>query len=234
MPDSMTSSRISMTERAKRKAGSKAARAQQVQAEEAERSLGRAVAVGLPAAAVLGAVLVSVVASFGSGIIILASGALVGAIALLWASVRTLSGDAPLPTDLEALAARGHGIDELEEEKRRVLRALKDLESEHAIGKIDDADYDAIVGRYREDAKELMRQIDSSVAPLRGEAERIAREYLEKKLDNQPTEPASTADARATCVACGTSNERDADFCKKCGAPIKPADAAEGGTHAVR
>ena len=34
-----------------------------------------------------------------------------------------------------------------------MLRALKDLESEHAIGKIDDADYASFVARYRDEAK---------------------------------------------------------------------------------
>lgn len=221
--------------KARKKRGPAAPTAQQVQAEDAERSLGRAVAIGLPVACVLAAVVVGVVASIGSALLVLASGTLLGTIALLWASVRTLSGDAPLPTDLEALAARRHGVDQLEEEKRRVLRALKDLESEHAIGKIDDEDYEGFVARYRADAKELMRKIDLSVAPLRDEAERIAREYLEKKKLEPGAvaeSPPSVAEGRAACRSCATSNEPDAAFCKKCGAsmkenaPLESSDAA--------
>jgi hypothetical protein len=222
-----------MTERKTRRRPA-APTAQQVQAEEAERSLGRAVALGLPVLCVVAALIVGVVASLGSALLVLASGALLGTIALLWASVRTLSGDAPLPTDLEALAARRHGVDHLEEEKRRVLRALKDLESEHAIGKIDDEDYEEIVAHYRADAKELMRQIDLSVAPLRDEAERVAREYLEKRhlSSNAETETAPPPDARSTCSSCGTSNETDAAFCKKCGATMKNEEAET--SHASR
>ena len=92
--------------------------------------------------------------------------------------MRTLSGDAPLPVDLEALAAQHRDVDALGEQKRRVLRALKDLEGERALGKIDDADYEAIAMQYREEAKALMREMDRNVAPALAEAERIAREYL--------------------------------------------------------
>src|SRR5258708_2670195 len=105
-------------------------------AHDAERLLGRVVASALPVAPVAGAIAVGSAASLGSALIVLASGALLGAIALLWTSVRTLGGDAPLPSALEVLAASPVENAELAERKGRVLRALKDLESEHAIGKI--------------------------------------------------------------------------------------------------
>ncbi len=196
--------------------------------EDAERSLGRAVAIGLPVATLVGAIAVGVVAGLGSGLLVLASGALLGTIALLWASVRTLSGDAPLQTGFQTAAALRHGVDALGEEKRRVLRQLKDLEAEHALGKIDDADYETLVARYRAEAKNVMREMDREVGPLRAEAERIAREYLAKRglTDGAPaTEPSPEPDLdRASCAKCGTSNESDAAFCKKCGAAMRPAE----------
>ncbi len=195
--------------------------------DDAERSLGRAVAFGLPALTVVGAVATGLAAGLGSGLLVLASGALLGTIALLWASVRTLSGDAPLQTGFQAVAARRHGVDALGEEKRRVLRALKDLEAEHALGKIDDADYEALVARYRSDAKAVMREMDREVGPLRAEAERLAREYLGKRglVDGKEPPAAEPKEApdRAACVECGTSNEADAAFCKKCGTAMKAA-----------
>lgn len=202
--------------------------------DEAERSLGRAVAIGLPAATVVGAVAVGLAAGMGSGLLVLASGGLLGTIALLWASVRTLSGDAPLQTGFQTVATRRHGVDALGEEKRRVLRALKDLEAEHALGKIDDADYEDLVARYRADAKAVMREMDREIGPLRAEAERLAREYLGKRglVEGQAaapteakTEQAEAEDApdRAACAKCGASNESDAAFCKKCGAAMHAA-----------
>jgi hypothetical protein len=209
-------------------------------ADEAERSLGRRVSLGLPLAALGAAVVVGAIAGLGSAMLVLAAGALLGTIGLLWASVRTLSGDAPLSMELEALAARDHGVDALGEQKRRVLRALKDLESEHAVGKIDDADYRDFVAKYREDAKAVMRKMDLRVAPLRAEAERLARDYLADKGiaapraapgteedDDAPAAPEkkteeseASAPARVECSACKVSNEADAKFCKKCGAAL--------------
>src|SRR5688572_9541172 len=81
------------------------------QSEHAERKLGRGVAIALPAATVVGALAVALFSSLGPAILILASGTLLGTIALFWASLRTLSGDAPLPEDMAAVAARRQGVD---------------------------------------------------------------------------------------------------------------------------
>jgi hypothetical protein len=221
-----------MTERARREPAAaaapvdaKAAAADAEAGEAAERAVGRAVAIGLPAVTVVAAIVVGAIASVGSGLLVVASGALLGTIALLWASVRTLSGDAPLPADLEALAGRVHDVDALAEQKRRVLRALKDIESEHAIGKLDDADYEAIAQQYRQEAKALMRQMDDNVAPALAEAEKIAREYLASQglggtKNGANASVTVTAPKRIECAGCRVSNEPDAAFCKKCGAGL--------------
>jgi hypothetical protein len=160
--------------------------------DESERTLGRGVALGLPLLTLLAAVGVGVVAGVGSALLVLAAGGLLGAIALLWASVRTLSGDAPLASDLEEAIVRTRGVDDLAEQKLRVLRALKDLESEHALGKIDDADFAAIDARYREEAKRILRAMDVEIAPALEEAERVAAAYLAKEAG---TEGAASVDA---------------------------------------
>ncbi|HEX4447753.1 MAG TPA: zinc ribbon domain-containing protein [Polyangiaceae bacterium] len=206
--------------------------------EDAERALGRAVAIGLPVLTVISAIVVGAIASVGSGLLVVASGALLGTIALLWASVRTLSGDAPLPVDLETLAGRTHDVDALAEEKRRVLRALKDIESEHAVGKLDDADYEAIAAQYRQEAKALMREMDDNAAPALAEAEKIAREYLAAQGLGATGEvtnatAVSPAPKRIACPTCEVSNEPDAAFCKKCGANLGEA-AATGSPVAPR
>jgi hypothetical protein len=200
-----------MTERAGRQAGAETPPAESAdlalsrrkregsgEGEDAERALGRAVAVGLPVLSVVCAIVVGFVASVGSGLLVLASGALLGTIALLWASVRTLSGDAPLPADLEALAAQNRDVDALAEDKRRVLRALKDIESEHALGKIDDADYETIATQYRQEAKAIMREMDHNAAPGLAEAERVAREYLAKQGLGPFPEPGAGPSGHAT------------------------------------
>src|SRR5260370_7712881 len=149
--------------------------------DDTERLLGRAFAWGLPAVSVVTAVVVAWLASLGPALLVLAAGAMLGTIAVLWASLRTLSGDAPLRAGLEAMASHRHAVTRLADDKRRVLRALKDLESEHALGKIDDADYQSLSARYREEAKAMMRRLDEDIEPLRAEAERLPPAILQGK-----------------------------------------------------
>jgi hypothetical protein len=202
--------------------------------QEAEGRLGRAVARGLPAVTVLAAIVVGAVASVPSALLVLASGALLGAIALLWASVRTLSGDAPLAGDLEVLAAQSHEVDGLAEQKRRILRALKDLENEKAVGRLDEGDYEVMAQRYRDDAKAVMKRMDEHVAPAMHEAERLARDYLKTHRAADREKPPTGAHAsptppsdRRTCATCGVSNEQDAAFCKQCGGAMTLAKGTD-------
>jgi hypothetical protein len=192
--------------------------------DQVERAMGRMFALGLPVASLAGALIAGFVVSVGSALLVLAGGALLGAIALFWASVRTLSDDSPLSHDFATLGAT-YGKGALLEEKRRVLRALKDLENEHDLGKIDDADYRSLTVTYRDQAKELMRQMDGAVAPFREEAERLAAEHVKKHGAQSSAETsveASEASAtdRTSCLACRASNEADAAFCKQCGSPM--------------
>ena len=225
------------------------ARSKEEEAMEAERRFGRYVALGLPTATVLGAIAACLFFSMGPALLVMIGGVLLGTIALFWASLRTLSGDAPLPLALEAMAAQSRTAIGTAEQKRRVMRALKDLEAEHAIGKIDDADYAEVAERYRNEAKQLMRDMDEQVDPLRERAEEIARAHLKKRkigagfTSDEPAEttaaatessddldglglpdgakPAKkSATPRVACAKCDTSNETDAAFCKKCGASL--------------
>jgi hypothetical protein len=197
-----------------------------------ERALAKHASWGLPALTVATAFGVGALFGVGPAILVLAAGALVGVIALLWASVRTLGGDAPLAEGLaDAMTTRVARATDAEERKRRVLRALKDLEHEHAVGKIDDVDYARMSARYRDQAKAILREIDADVEPLRARAESIATAHLKKaglagdadgaasenSADAKSAEPATS---RVACGKCATSNEPDAAFCKKCGTPL--------------
>jgi hypothetical protein len=174
---------------------------------------------------------------FGFGvapaILVLAAGALVGVIGLFWASLRTLAGEAPLAEGLASAAAARENVDPIGQRKQRVLRALKDLELEHTVGKIDDEDYAEISTRYRDQAKAIFREMDLAIEPYRPQAEALVRAHLKKKAiaggeasdaKGTPLETAPDASlaspARVDCASCGTSNERDAKFCKKCRARL--------------
>jgi ribosomal protein L40E len=124
---------------------------------------------------------------------------------------------------------RVEAADGVTERKRTALRALKDLEFDHALGKIGDKDYAELSARYREQAKAILREIEGAVLPQRARAEELARAYLAKRgtglASVKPREGntgavLARAGERVTCTRCQASNEKDAVFCKGCGATL--------------
>jgi hypothetical protein len=145
----------------------------------------------------------------------------------------------------------------LEREKALVLRSIKELEFDRAMGKVSPKDFDEMAGRLRARALMLMKQIDAGGSGYRELIERelqarlisrragssdpataalgragsldpatTARSEDRALQDPAPRDPGratsldpATAEARA-CLSCGTSNDHDAVFCKKCGKSI--------------
>jgi len=215
-----------------------------------ELRLAKALAIGLPLVTISIAAVVGILVGPATSILVVAAGILLGVIALLWGSLRILSGDAPLSPELEALDMAAQGTSALASRKKMLLRALKDLENERAIGKIEDDDYEQLSATYREELKVVLRRIDESLAPHRSKAEEAARSYLAKVglaetgyRGEQPSKgdapsaakpakaPVPTkakkkpAEARVTCPKCGESNEPDAKFCKECATKLATAKA---------
>jgi hypothetical protein len=134
----------------------------------------------------------------------------------------------------------------LEREKQLVLRSIKELEFDFAMGKMSQADFDEMSGRLRRRAVGLMRQLDEGG----GYREQIERE-LERRLkeidadapgrtsgsDRLSAFAEASADRRsfsgglsglsndssdALVCQCGTANDPDARFCKSCGTRLSP------------
>src|SRR5262249_33242273 len=79
-----------------------------------------------------------------------------------------------------------------EEQKRAVLRALKDLEFERSVGKISEEDYRVLVGQYRAEAKRLLRMLEEDVQPAREAVEALVAKRLRRAglLDEEASAPA--------------------------------------------
>jgi len=177
----------------------------------------------------------TVVAALGVGLVlgvhgsllVFLSGGLLGAILLVWHSLRTLDGDADVEPGFEPAADALHGHASLVDRKRQALRALKDIEQEHAVGKIDDADFARLDAEYRDRAKDVIREIDATLEPYRDKAEALVRAHLEKRAHKKPTlnapAPEQANDDTHVCASCETANDSDAAFCKKCGAKLPSA-----------
>ena len=116
----------------------------------------------------------------------------------------------------------GHTRAALEREKTLVLRAIKDLEFDFAMKKVAKHDFDEMSARLRARALGLMRQLDTEG----GYREAIERE-LAARLGTTVTIPKVAATAARVpppvICACGTANDHDAQFCKKCGAKLSAA-----------
>ncbi len=218
-----------------------------------DRSIQTLVRWTLPVTTLLVAVILGSMYGVQLVVLSLAGGALILVIMLVWGSVQALAGESELTFE-EAFSMGARTAEE--EQKRAVLRALKDLEYERSVGKISDEDYQEYSARYRSEAKRLIRNMDESMAEARKRVEQDLAKRLEK-LGPEPEEEdedaseelAPSADEKVVeaksnpehappvadrpakkllrpCAACHTQNELDARFCKSCGAPM-----AEQGQH---
>src|SRR5450432_221845 len=179
-------------------------------------------------------------------VLTLAGGALLLVIWLLWSSVQALAGESELSFE-EAFSLGTRSAEE--EQKRAVLRALKDLEYERSVGKISEDDYHEYSARYRAEAKRLIRDLDENLAEARKQVERelerrVAKlaqsDSVDEASEEERAQPPATEVVEATsspensppiaakspakalrkCGACHTRNELDARFCKSCGAAM--------------
>ncbi len=104
----------------------------------------------------------------------------------------------------------------LERDKWLVLRAIKDLEFDRAMGKVSEADFEELIPRLRARATRLMRELDRAGG---------YRDEIEKEIARRVGVPAPDPAPAASGLrcACGTANDVDARFCKTCGQRLEAA-----------
>ena len=120
----------------------------------------------------------------------------------------------------------------LEREKTLVLRSIKDLEFDHAMGKVSDKDFSEMSARLRSRAAGLIRQLDAGMSyrqAIEAEIEKrvgpkpapvdAGRTLSSPPVDGGPNMALPALDEKRTkiCLSCCTQNDPDARFCKGCG-----------------
>jgi hypothetical protein len=169
--------------------------------------------------------------------LVVAGGALVSVIALLWGSVQNLTGESALSFD-EALSLAAPSAEE--EQKRALLRALKDLEYERSVGKISEEDYQELSARYRQEAKRLLRLLEEEQEPARQRADELVRKRLVHEglaEADAPRKPKKKKSAKAQELA-GSPEAPAADGSERPGveaeaAPVEGSAAAREPTPGV-
>jgi hypothetical protein len=139
--------------------------------------------------------------------------------ALLWSVLWLYRSLAALATDPPAASGTrlgGGARRELERDKRNLLKAIKELEFDHSMGKLSDADFHEIAARYRASAVALMRRLDEGNVTYRALIER----EVQRRLGTAAAAPAAPTDVRV-CPACARVNDEDAAFCKSCGCRLE-------------
>lgn len=119
-----------------------------------------------------------------------------------------------------------------EREKNLVLRSIKELEFDRAMGKLAEADYNEMVQRLRARAVRIMKQLDAGGSGYRELIERELasrlvktgsakaepyREAAEPYRESNAVSEEPPADAPGFCGSCGKPRDADARFCKHCG-----------------
>jgi len=109
----------------------------------------------------------------------------------------------------------------LEREKTLVLRSIKDLEFDHAMGKVSDKDFSEMSARLRARAAGLLGQLDAGTNYRKAIEAEIERRVggIQAPPPGEPDSapPAVTPTTSKLCLSCCTPNDPDARFCKGCG-----------------
>ena len=105
----------------------------------------------------------------------------------------------------------------LEREKMLVLRTIKELEFDRSMGKLSAKDFEEMSGRLRSRALALMKQLDMDATGYRAVIEQELATRLRASAVTASRAAVVPSTAQAGTCACGTGNDVDAVFCKRCG-----------------
>lgn len=96
------------------------------------------------------------------------------------------------------------------EDRERIYAAIQELDFDHRMGKVEEADYRQTRARYEKDAITLLRTLDKSSSRTEAVAGQIEAEIaaLRKKRSSR------------TCPDCDAVLPTDARFCPGCGVSI--------------
>jgi len=147
----------------------------------------------------------------------------IGAAALCGlALLRTLWPLVAVGFDVESTVVSDRARSAVEREKQLVLRSIKELEFDRAMGKVAEEDFQEMTTRLRARAISFMRQLDSDTPGYRELIEHELQSRLAAAGESMTLGEGSgdVVNDGSSCNACATVNDVDARFCKHCGASL--------------
>jgi hypothetical protein len=124
---------------------------------------------------------------------------------------RTRQQPAPLPVST---------LDNLLQQRDGLYATLRDLELDRQLGKLDEADYNALRDRYMTQATEVLQELDlvqgkGAAAEVNAALEREVS--AQRKTSDRKNARAATKASGGFCRSCGKPYETGDKFCSKCG-----------------
>ena len=100
----------------------------------------------------------------------------------------------------------------LDERKAAIYENLRDLQFEYRVGKLSDADYQAV-----------KQDLQKELANVLAEVDKLSNGLAVAAVPQKRTAPAKPAAPSFTCPSCNASFDKDLKFCGECGKPMKVA-----------
>ena len=118
-------------------------------------------------------------------------------------------------------------IEPEETPKGIALTALKEIEFDRETGKLSDADYDFLKGKYTAQALDALRHESEAAASDDVEALVAAkvRALRSASAATSSNAPGVIPASQPSCTTCGPRPESDALFCSTCGHPLRSRSA---------
>ncbi len=128
--------------------------------------------------------------------------------------------------DWSATSSPDLALENLVTRRDATYAAIKELESDHAMGKLSDQDYRVMRAKYETRAVGILQELDG----LSATQSRPARTYENGEVIEQQVRQLRK---NPSCPKCGTPHEPNDAFCAKCGTVLRGARCPSCGTRSV-
>lgn len=115
-------------------------------------------------------------------------------------------------------------LDNLLTRRDGIYATLRDLELDRQLGKLDEADYNALRDKYMTQASDVLRQLDTvqGKGAAAGASAVLEQEVsARRKTQDRTNTRATQKDSAGFCRNCGQPYETGDKFCSKCGRALQ-------------